>query len=236
MAEDVRWFVHLKKVLSIVVLVWAATLCVTLPSFGQASARPCPPVEQRTDEAGPACFTGKQDLGQLPSTPIYWYLVTFPTRAAAEAAKGPTGTVVESLGKIWLFTVADSAWHSTSGDFVAKIGPIPVSPDVHYEAVYMQSIFTPGMTAPLHTHSGPEVFYTLTGETCLEMPDGVQTGRGTGHTNLIPGGPPMLLMAVGTEKRRGVVLILHDSSHPATTMEHSWTPKGLCKVTQGTAQ
>lgn len=233
MAEEVRRSVERKRIVSAGFLVWAVVLVATSFSFGQASARPCPPVDQRTDEAGPACFTGKQDLGQLPSTPVYWHLVTFQTRAVAEAAKGPTGTVVESLGKIWLFTVAGSDWHSTGGDFIAKVGPIPVSPDVHYEAVYMQSIFTPGMTAPLHTHSGPEVFYTLTGETCLETPDGVQMGRGAGHTNLIPGGPPMLLMAVGTEKRRGVVLILHDSSHPATTMEHGWTPKGLCKGSQG---
>jgi hypothetical protein len=39
----------------------------------------------------------------------------------------------------------------------------------------------------------------------------------------------MLLMATGTARRRGVVLILHDSSQPATTMGSDWTPKGLCK-------
>ena len=39
----------------------------------------------------------------------------------------------------------------------------------------------------------------------------------------------MLLTATGTEKRRGLALILHDSSRPATTMEHDWKPKGLCR-------
>jgi hypothetical protein len=38
-----------------------------------------------------------------------------------------------------------------------------------------------------------------------------------------------LLMATGTARRRGVVLILHDSSQPATTMGSDGTPKGLCK-------
>ncbi len=160
---------------------------------------------------------------------MFWHLFTYPSRAQAEAAKGPSGTVVESLGQVWLFTIAGAEWSLPGGNKpVAKIGPLPVQPNINYEAVYMQSIFTPGMTAPLHTHSGPEAFYTLTGETCLETPDGVQFGRGMGHINIVPGGPPMLLAAVGTEKRRGIVLILHDSSQPATTMEHSWRPKGLC--------
>ena len=95
-------------------------------------------------------------------------------------------------------------------------------------AVYLVSTFDPGMTAPLHTHSGPEAFYTLTGDTCLETPDGILTGRGEGHALIVPGGPPMLLVATGTERRRGIALILHDSSQPATTLIHDWTPKGLC--------
>jgi quercetin dioxygenase-like cupin family protein len=56
----------------------------------------------------------------------------------------------------------------SGGKRVGKIGPLPVDPGVKYEAVYMQSIFTPGMKAPIHTHSVPEAFYNLTGGTCLE--------------------------------------------------------------------
>jgi hypothetical protein len=39
----------------------------------------------------------------------------------------------------------------------------------------------------------------------------------------------MHLTATGTETRRAVVLILHDSSKPASTPVYDWTPKGLCK-------
>ncbi len=154
---------------------------------------------------------------------------TYPTRAAAEAVKGPRGIVVESFGKIWLFTIAEAGWRPVGGERVSEIGPMPVKSDSEYTAVYLESIFDPGMTAPVHVHSGPEAFYTLTGETCLETPDGVQTGRGGGNGIIVPGGPPMLLMATGTVRRRGIVLILHDSSHPATTLVNDWTPKGLCK-------
>ena len=38
-------------------------------------------------------------------------------------------------------------------------------------------------------------------------------------------------MAIGTTERRGLTLILHDSSEPPTTMVHDaeWVPRGLCK-------
>ena len=74
-----------------------------------------------------------------------------------------------------------------------------------------------------------EAFYTLTGDTCLETSEGVQNARGPGNIVLVESGLPMLLMATGTEKRRGVVLILHDSTKPPTTLHPDWTPKGLCK-------
>ena len=108
---------------------------------------------------------------------------------------------------------------------IAKIGPLPVTPKVEYTAVYLEGIFDPGTEAPIHMHSGPEAFYALTGDTCLETPDGVLTGREI----VVQGGPPMLLVATGTARRRGVTLILHDTSQPATTIVHDWTPKGLCK-------
>jgi len=40
----------------------------------------------------------------------------------------------------------------------------------------------------------------------------------------------MLLTATGTERRRALTLILHESSKPPTTVKHDWTPKGLCNV------
>jgi quercetin dioxygenase-like cupin family protein len=78
-------------------------------------------------------------------------------------------------------------------------------------------------------HSGPEAWYTLTGETCLETPDGVQIGRAGGQYVIVPGGPPMHLTATGKEQRQALVLILHDSTKLATTLVSDWTPKGLCK-------
>jgi hypothetical protein len=46
----------------------------------------------------------------------------------------------------------------------------------------------------------------------------------------VPGDLPMELTASGNELRRAVVLILHDSSQPASSLATDWTPKGLCKT------
>jgi quercetin dioxygenase-like cupin family protein len=199
-------------------------------AFGQASMRPCPPVSERNGVPGPACFIAKEELGQLPEQPIYWHLDAYPTRVAAEAVQRQRGAVVESFGKVWLFTIAEKAWRASGGEHVANVGPLPVHAETRYTAVYLESTFEPGMTAPIHLHSGPEAFYTLTGETCLETPDGAQVARGPGHVVIVPGGPPMLLMAIGTQRRQGFALILHDSSQPATTMVQDWMPKGLCNA------
>jgi hypothetical protein len=79
------------------------------------------------------------------------------------------------------------------------------------------------------TAVGPEAWDTVTGETCLETPDGSQVGRAGGKFVIVPGGPPMHLIATGKEQRQALALILHDSTKPATTLVSDWTPKGLCK-------
>jgi quercetin dioxygenase-like cupin family protein len=196
---------------------------------GQASAQICKPVSQRTSEVG--CWIIAHDpIGQLTSSQIFWHLDVYPTREAADAAKGPSGTVVESLGKVWLLSIQNAGWRPKGGERIAEIGPLPVIAGEKYSAQYMEAIFTPGMTAPAHVHSGPEAWYTQAGETCLETPQGKQIGRAGSDFVIVPGGPPMHLTATGTEQRRALVLILHDTSKPATTPVHDWTPKGLCNM------
>jgi quercetin dioxygenase-like cupin family protein len=209
--------------------IWTFALCVvgTVGVAPEASAQICRPISERTAE--PGCWiTAHAVLGSLPTAPLFWHLDTYPTRSAAVAAKGPRGTVVESLGRVWLLTVDVSGWRPSGGERMAEIGPLPVSADAVYAAQYMEAVFTPGMTAPAHRHSGPEAWYTLTGETCLETPSGKMIGRAGGSQVIVPGGPPMHLTATGSETRRALVLILHDSTQPPTTPEHDWKPLGLC--------
>ena len=193
----------------------------------QADQPTCQPRGSRAGEIG-CWIIVDHPVGALPAAPMFWHLDTYPTGEAAEAAKTRSGTVVDAFGKFWLLTIAGREWRASSGQHVADIGPLPVREGISYSATYMEATFTPGMTSSTHTHSGPEAWYTLAGETCLETPDGIMVGRAGGPPVIVPAGPPMRLTATGTVQRRAIVLILHDGAQPATTVTHSWTPKGLC--------
>ena len=194
-------------------------------AWGQATTRGC----SATEQLGPACLMARDELPPLPAGDLFWHLDTFPSRMAAEKAAGPSDTVVEAFGSVWLFTIERARWKSKGGKSVATIGPLPLEPASSYSAEYLRSVFLPGTVAPLHVHSGPEAFFAVSGDTCLESPDGAQVGRGPGNALVIKGGPPMLLMAVGKVPRRGFALILHDAKQPATTLTQAWQPSGLCR-------
>ena len=67
----------------------------------------CRPASERTGELG--CWIMADDpVGRLAQAQVSWHLDAYPTRAAAEAVKGPRGTVAEALGKVWLMTIADA--------------------------------------------------------------------------------------------------------------------------------
>ena len=74
----------------------------------------CRPVSERTQEVGCWIFAN-QVIGQIAEKQIFWHLDRFPNRAAAEAAKGPRGTVVEALGQTWLLTIEPAGWRPSGG-------------------------------------------------------------------------------------------------------------------------
>jgi quercetin dioxygenase-like cupin family protein len=174
------------------------------------------------------CFLITEDaLGPAPASPVYWYLHTYPTRNAAESAKTMHATIVESFGKVWLMTIADSNWRSVSGDFVGRVGPIPLTPGKTYTIRYMDATFQQGMRTRVHRHSGPEAWFVLSGSQCLETPEGITVVR-AGEGSVVREGPPMMLSGVGDEIRKALVLVVYDSSQPWSTAVHDWSAKGLC--------
>jgi hypothetical protein len=206
-------------------------LCTRLAAQGVAvPGDTCKPVSVRTQEIG-CWILADNPVGQLAKSQVFWLLDEYPTRVAAETDKGPRGTVIESFGKVWLMTIADENWKSAHGNRIAAIGPLPVIAGEKYSAQFMEADFTPGMTAPAHMHSGPEAWYAVGGKTCLETSDGRMQISSTGSPAVIvPMGLSMHLTAIGSERRRSIVIILHQSSQPPTTMVHNWSPKGLCNA------
>jgi hypothetical protein len=200
-------------------------------------ARGCgTPVSQRPSETG--CYlTAETPLGVLPDRPLFWHLHAYSSRAAAEAARGERGTVVEAFDSIWLYTIAEESWRPGAGHRIAAIGPLSTVTGKPYTARYMEAVFPPGYIlggagspAPGHTHSGPEAWYVLTGAQCLETPDGlIKASAGEGA--LVPQGPPMAIYGVGPETRRAVLLVLHPSDEPwmsRLSESEPWKPTGLC--------
>jgi quercetin dioxygenase-like cupin family protein len=169
-------------------------------------------------------------VGALDGEAVYWSLYIYPDLAAAQRDKAAGGVVVQAFNKIWVFSIGSRAAKSTAGELIADVGPIPVEQSVLYDAEFLKSTFSPGMVAPVHLHSGPEAFYAISGATCLETPEGVQVAKGAGNSLVVPGGAPMLLMAVGSEPRKGFALILHDREHAPTTLVNDWAPKNLCRA------
>lgn len=212
------------------------------PSGGRAHNPGLPgwcetPVADRKEEGG--CYTTAiLNLGVLPRPSIYWHLDTFPTRAAAEAARSPRSVVVESLHRYWLFTIAEQSWRPVGGERIAIIGPLVIEPNTPYTARYMETVIPPGFQppgGPGHRHPGPEAWYVVAGGQCLETPNGVLIAH-AGETMLAPEGWPMAIASLGNDTRRAVVLVLHRSSEPYVMPVSSpsdaphahWTSKGLC--------
>jgi quercetin dioxygenase-like cupin family protein len=198
-----------------------------LAAHAQATSRTCAGAAGETP--GPACLVAHQDLGVLPQGAIYWNIYTFTDAQSAQRALPPHGAIVQAFGRVWLFDVGGKGRELKGARHLTDIGPLPMeTAQGAFSAEYLKSTFTPGMTAPVHVHSGPEAFYAISGASCLETPDGVQVARGVGHSLMVRRGPPMLLMAVGHETRQGFALILHGEGSPPTTFTSEWTPKGLC--------
>ncbi len=219
--SSVRIF-HVVAALAVIAL-----LCNASSLHAQIGFTGCKPLAERTSEAG-CWIIQSQPLGVLPKAPVFWSLDIYPTRIAAEAAKGPHSTVVEALDKIWLFTIDQASDPPSGVQRVTRIGPLPITNGESYTAQYMEAILTPGSVARTHRHPGPEAFYTEAGESCLETPEGKTIGT-KGVDIIVPEGQPMSLTASGKETRRSIVLVLHSSNRPWMDMAEDWKPKGLCK-------
>jgi quercetin dioxygenase-like cupin family protein len=187
----------------------------------------CIPVAERANRKLGCFVLVREELGDLPDTPLYWHLHVYATRAAAAAAKGPNGSVVESYGKVWLLSIADASWNPAGGQRISRDGPLPLTHAGKYAAEYMEATFVPGMKSRVHRHPGPEAWYVLAGEQCLETPGKAMVVR-AGESGIVPEGPPMMLWGTGSSERRSLVLILHDASKPMTVLASDWNPPGLC--------
>jgi quercetin dioxygenase-like cupin family protein len=197
--------------------------------FAQAldTSAGCVPVAERAGRELGCYIVGSAPLGSLRGIPQYWYIDRFESKAAAQKLQGGRSAVMEAAGQVWLFTISPAGWQASGGERVAAVGPLKVDKTAQYTAMYMEAVFMPGMQSRVHRHSGPEAWYVLEGEQCLETPSGTIRAR-AGESAVIPAGPPMQLSGTGSGRRTALVLILHDASQEPTIPVDDWTPTGAC--------
>lgn len=210
----------------------ASTTSSSTAEHHEASTTVAVPGRCEMRRTGPAdavgCYTsGREELGVVTATPLYWHLDSYPTVAAASAARQGRGTVAEAHGRVWLYTIAEADWRPQGGQRVARVGPLPLQAGRAYTAYYIEGVIPQGARTPPHRHAGPEAWYVLEGTNCLETPEGVRTAK-AGESLIVPEGPPMVLTGVGPTTRRSMAVIVHDASQPWTILSTDWTPKGAC--------
>ena len=170
----------------------------------------------------------KTKFSSMPAGPLVWRFENFVTKEAAQGVATAASVVVEAAGKVWLLTLASKGGRSKGGTFVAETDQLPPIPSgSSYEIVVHEADLGSEAIVPVHTHSGPETWYLLTGEQCLELPDRAVRAH-AGETMFAPADTPMKLNMIGPGKRDAFFIIVHDSSKPATTFL-DWKPRGLCQ-------
>jgi hypothetical protein len=125
--------------ISVMPMIHKAAVCLSLfctrsAAFAQQPRElvSCKPMSQKTVENG-CWILASHPLG-APESPVYWTIDVFPTKELAEQAKGAHGTVVGTLGKVWLLTIGEKPELRASGTRVTQIGPLAVAKERSYTA------------------------------------------------------------------------------------------------------
>jgi hypothetical protein len=181
-----------------------------------------PPGEKRPEFG---CFNVGIATGlHFVQASVYWHLRAFPTRAAAEAARSPTGIVVEEEGRAWLSEFGARNRAPRGGEAIAVVGPMQLPTATLYTAILSYAVMRPGDSSRVHTHPGPEGWYVLAGEQCLETPAGANKAR-AGGTMTVESNIPMELNVTGTTLRRAFALVIHDAAQQRG-IPSNWKPSG----------
>lgn len=188
----------------------------------------CDPVSSAPPTSATGCFVVAQ--GSLPpqqERSIYWQIRRFDRRDQAEAVRGPSDLVAEAEGSAWLFRFGPKHGPAGPGEYVADVGPFALPAARQHHVMVLYAPLHPGAYTGVHRHSGPEVWYVLGGEQCLETPVGAHVQR-AGESFAAPTGVPMKLTITGTGLRRAFAVVVHDAAQKWNAPDDTWKPRGLC--------
>ena len=223
----------LKICAPLILFLLACSCTMTRNNRNKKIATPRPSVKcmenspERQGKEGCTILTDRQVAGVLSRT-VYWHIDRFESMEAAIKAAGPNSVATEAHGSFWLLTVEARTENHYAGQHIAQLGPLELGPADRYTMRVLSSLLEPGSTTPIHTHSGPEVFYVVDGEQCIEMSESGQH-LVAGQSFVVPGNSLHRGRVVGSKARRALALVLYDAAYPASRDFDPATPIASCK-------
>jgi quercetin dioxygenase-like cupin family protein len=156
---------------------------------------------------------------------VYWHLRAFQQEGCRRQKSDRN--CGEEDGRVWLSEFGAQNAAPPGGEAIAVVGPLQLPTAKSYTAVLSYAVMRPGDNSRVHTHPGPEGWYVLAGEQCLETPAGANRAR-AGRTMTVRSNTPMELNVTGTTLRRAFALVIHDSSQERGVAS-DWKPSGACR-------
>lgn len=145
---------------------------------------------------------------------LFWRIESFATLGQAQTAAGTWALVVESAGKVWLFTLGAAGGSSVGSTKVAEVGPVPRFIAPQYPLRINEAGGTPGSTTPVHAHPGSETFFVLAGAQSVRTPDGVMVVKAGEAAPGHGAGMPMQVSASGSTDLHALVMFVLDATKP----------------------
>lgn len=158
---------------------------------------------------------------------VYWSLFMLPDENAAQAAKSAQGVIAKEYGRVWLSEFGSKDLLKPGARLMARVGPLQVHPGVAYSQVFSYVVTRPGERTPVQTHSGPEVWYLLAGQQCVETPDGVGRAQ-PGDAVTLRLDAPMQVVTTGKSARHAFAVVLHEANEHRSKPS-DWKPTGACE-------
>lgn len=207
---------RLKRLTAGTALIGFLALASPASTVAPASQRPptrcAPDSPERRGEEGCTILASRPLVGST-AAPVYWHIDRYDSLNAAKKAAGPDSVAAEAHGTAWLLTVEGRTERPHGGRHVAWIGPLALPAADRYTMRILSTLLMPGGSTPVHTHSGPEVFFVVSGEQCLETRS--EARRLTpGSSYVVPVDTIHRGRVVGSGPRRALALVLHDAARP----------------------
>ena len=169
---------------------------------------------ERRGEEGCTILSSRPLSGPLTRS-VYWHIDRFEGLEDAKKAAGPNGVATEAHGGVWLMTVEGKTNDHHGGRHVALIGPLVLPAAEGYTMRVVSSLLKQGGSTPVHIHSGPEVWYIVRGEQCLQTQKAAHRLK-PGKFFILPTDQVHRGRVQSAEMRGALALVLHDSKRPAS--------------------